>query len=192
MRKRVNPLMAVLGIFGLLSLPRFLGGGSIDLSTTAGQKATAFLPIEATVSHIVTLKLEDSLSAGGNLVGPGGINFGSVNTLGSSPEPGISGAQRGNVGHYEAQFSFDISRSGQGGLTLTCRRSAPGNFNARDGVEIEDSFGTLRPLSALSLQPVTVLDRVDPGKYDKKIGINIYPQDKGVLKTVLQFTLSAF
>lgn len=170
-----------------IALPAF--GGSLDVIMSQRPGAVGYVPLAASIHNVVSLKIEDSPSTGSNIVSSQGIHFGSVNNLGSTSEPGVRGSQRGEVGHYEAEISFTVSRSGGGNMSLECRRSSPGNFNARDGVEIDDVHGSLRPLSALGLAKVTVLQNAPPGTYDKTLAINIYPPDKGELRTVLQFTL---
>ncbi len=169
----------------------FVHAGTIDLIHGQHSGSSGYVQVQAQVRDVVTLSIEDSPQGEGNLVSQSGINFGDVNNLGTTEVPGVKGTKKGNAGHYESEFSFAVDRSGPGDVTLSCRRSSPGNFNARDGIEIDDSHGTLRPLSALDSGGVHILQNASPGSYDRTMALNIYPSDKGTLRSVLQFTLSA-
>lgn len=165
--------------------------GIFDVIHAQPSGSHGHLSVMAVATGIVSLRIEDSPSAGANLVGPDGVNFGEVNNLGSTQTPGVTGKAIGNVGHYEAEFLLTAERSGHGTVTLHCERSVPGNFNAKNGVEIDDYSGALKPLSAHFDHSVTVLAHVQPGTYEKRLAINIHPQDRGQLRTVLKFTLCA-
>jgi hypothetical protein len=165
--------------------------GSFDIISHGFSGSSGHLPLGAIASGVVNLRIEDSPGFGGNLVSSDGIQFGEVNNLGTTQTSGITGWATGKVGHYEAKFAFTAERSGEGTLTLHCERSSPGNFNSRDGVEITDHQGVLRPLSALFNKSVVVLSHVTSGSYEKTIAINIHPHDKGHLRTALKFTLCA-
>ncbi len=176
------------GILGLLTCLR-LFGGSMEVLTDRPPGASGFVPLSATIQNTVSLRIEDSSATGSNIVSNTGIHFGNVNNLGTTDTPGIRGSQRQDVGHYEADIEFTVNRSGGGLLTLECRRSSSGTFNARDGVEIENSLGSLSPLSSLGLTSVLVLQNVAPGRYEKTLAINVHPTDRGTLRAVLQFTV---
>ena len=165
--------------------------GAVDVIRHQPSGSHGHISIEAMASGVVSLRIEDSPSLGGNLVSPEGIHYGEVNNLGTTQTPGITSWAVGSVGHYEAQFLLTAERSGGGTVTLHCERSSPGNFHARNGLEIDDYSGVLRPLPAHFNKSVTVLSQAPPGTYEKTIAINIYPQDRGLLRSVLKFTLCA-
>ena len=173
----------------MLCSPLF--SGRIELFKRSSSHQHAQIPLSASVQDVVILTIEDSPSAGGNLVSAMGIDFGDVNSLGTTQTPGVVGSLHNQRGHYEANFLLSVNRSGRGKLNLFARRASAGNFNARDGIEIENSHGVLSPLSAMQSQGTLVLHNVSPGSYERTIAINIYPQDKGRLRTVLEFTLCA-
>lgn len=168
-----------------------LQAGVLDIIRFEPSGSHGHLSVMAIVSGVVSLRIEDSPSMGGNLVGPEGINFGEVNNLGSTQTPGVKGWPIGRVGHFEAKFLLAAERSGDGSVTLQCERSSSGNFNAKNGIEIDDYQGVLKPLSAHRDHSITVLSRASSGTYEKTIAINIYPQDRGVLRSILKFTLCA-
>lgn len=172
--------LAVTGRGGVLDIIRFEPSGS-----------HGHLAVSAVASGVVSLRIEDSPALGGNLVSQEGIHFGEVNNLGTTQTPGVTGWPVGNVGHFESKFLLSAERSGDGRVTLHCQRSSAGNFNARNGIEIDDHQGVLKPLPAHFNQSVTVLSQASSGAYEKTIAINIYPQDRGVLHSVLKFTLCA-
>ena len=153
------------------------------MGTGSGQ-----LRVGALVENFVSLRIDDS--PGAELVGASGIHFGSVNNLGTTSEVGVKGSQSGDVGHYEAKFHFVAHRSGTGTITLKARRLSSGGFHARDGVEIEDHYGQLRPLPAMGHQEVTVLSGAPSGNHEKTLAVNIHPQDQGELSTLIQLTIS--
>lgn len=178
-------------IFLCLLLSRHISAGVSDLIHFQPSGSHGHLSVYANAGGVVSLRIEDSPTLGGNLVSQQGINFGDVNNLGSTQTPGVKGTAIGKVGHYEAEFLLSAERSGDGGVTLHCQRSSAGNFNAKNGVEIDDGNGVLRPLSAHFDHSVTVLSHAPSGTYEKTLAINIYPQDRGQLRTVLKFTLCA-
>ncbi|MBI1860485.1 MAG: hypothetical protein HYR96_06170 [Deltaproteobacteria bacterium] len=166
-------------------------GGVYDIIHFQPSGSHGQMSVMAVAAGVVSLRIEDSPGSGANLVGSDGINFGEVNNLGTTSTPGVNGWAIGTVGHYEADFLLTAERSGHGTVTLHVERSHPGNFNAKNGVEIADYTGALKPLSAHFDHSITVLSQVQPGTYEKRLAINIYPQDRGVLRTILKFTLCA-
>ena len=178
-------------ILMMVSLGLQANAGVMDIIHFQPSGSSGSLAVLASASGVVSLQIEDNPTGGGNLVSGSGINFGDVNNLGTTQTPGINAWPIGKIGHYEARFSLTAERSGEGTITLHCSRPQPGNFNANNGVEIENDKGQLKPLSAHFEQTVDVLSNAVSGTYDKRIAINIYPQDRGQLKTVLKFTMCA-
>ena len=192
-RNRIEGIMCILklNLFLVIFSALQLNAGELDVIWNRTSGSSGQVPITAQIQNTVSLKIEDNPTAGGNLASQSGIHFGNVNSSGTTDTPGVTGSQKGDAGHYEAQFLFSIERSGNGHMTLHCRRTGGGNFNAKDGIEIDDKHGVLKALPALSTNGVSVLENKLPGTYDKRIAINVYPSDKGTLKAVLQFTLCA-
>ena len=148
--------------------------------------ASGTVEVKANVVRKVSLSITDT--GANDLVGPTGIDFGTVDADGT---PGkLPGSIVGDHAEYTGDFIFSASRSGNGNVTLTAERSVAGNFNVANGVTIEDANGVVQPLSGAG-GAITVINNRPKGDFTKKLGISVHSSDVGVLTTTLRFTLSA-
>jgi hypothetical protein len=160
--------------------------GSLVLIDKQPTGSSGTVDVKCNVTKKVSLSIAD---VGQNdLVSNAGIDFGNVDADGTTGK--VPGTIVGNHAQYVADFMLSATRTGTGKVTLTAKRSVKGNFNDTDGILIEDNGGLLQALNG-SGSSVTVMDSQDEGDFNKKLGINVYSEDNGVLTSTVQFTLSA-
>lgn len=160
--------------------------GTVTLINNQPSGSSGTIEVKCNVQQKVTLTIADS--GANSLVSPTGIDFGSVDASGT---PGsVPGTVVGGNAQYVTHFILSANRTGSGNVTLTARRSVAGNFNAADGVLIDDSTGTTKPLDGAGT-PVTVVSSSPAGDFNKRLGITVHSSDSGSLASTVQFTLSA-
>lgn len=169
-----------------LVLTGTLFAGTLTVIDKKPSGSSGTIEVKCNVSKKVTLTIAD---AGANdLVSPSGIDFGDVDADGT---PGkVPGTPLGDRAEYVTNFILSATRSGNGNVTLSARRSVAGNLNASDGVLIENSSGTLQSLSGAG-DAVTVINSSPEGDFNKKLGVTVHADDSGTLTSTVQFTLSA-
>ena len=174
----------ILSLALLTTLPLFAGTKQVIDKQPSGANGTC--EVKANVVRKVSLSITDT--GANDLISPAGIDFGTVDADGT---PGkLPGSIVGDHAEYIGNFIFSATRTGSGNVTLTAERSVAGNFNATNGILIEDSNGSNQPLSAIG-GAVTVINNKPKGDFTKKLGISVHSSDVGALNTTLRFTLSA-
>ncbi|MBI1860484.1 MAG: hypothetical protein HYR96_06165 [Deltaproteobacteria bacterium] len=177
-------LITKLSLMTWVATTAFAGTLTIINNQTSGSSGT--VDVKCNVQQKVTLTIADT--GANSLVSPTGIDFGNVDASGT---PGaVPGTAVAGGAQYVTNFILSANRTGSGNVTLTARRSVAGNFNATDGVLIDDSSGTTRPLDGAGT-PVTVVASSAAGDFNKRLGITVHSADSGSLVSTVQFTLSA-
>lgn len=183
----MNRTLAVVLLLSTLSGK--VWGGEKTLINNSASSGSGQIEVRANAIKKVTLVIRDTGS--NNLVSDSGIDFGEVDASANVSSTGIAGSVvDANTAEYRAPFVFAVNRTGSGKVSLTVHRSVAGNFNATDGVVIEDSAGAIQPLSGVG-SAVTVVDNQDEGNFNKELGIRVRGSDAGAMSSTLTFTASA-
>ncbi len=171
-------------LIGVLASAGWAGTLTVIDKKPSGSSGT--VEVRCNVSKKVSLAVSDT--GANDLVSPSGIDFGDVDADGT---PGkIPGTPLGDRAQYVGNFILSATRSGNGNVTLTARRSVAGNLNSTDGVVIEDSSGLVKNLNGAG-DAVTVVSSAPEGDFNRQLGVTVHADDSGSLTSTVQFTLSA-